>query len=113
MVSRLWLAALWIGPVLLLPVALSAQINRVAESKRSTKCSKNGDSRYMVCRGAWSGKTVALFNTWMAPDTNPERRFDLPSRLTRVRRIAAGGIVLRCVTFEWNRTKALVGQRVA
>jgi len=79
MVSRSWLAELWVCLVLLLPVAFSGRINRAADDKQPTKCSENGDSRYMVCRGAWSGKTVALFNTWMAPDTNPERRLDLPS----------------------------------
>lgn len=79
MVSRSWLAAVWVCLVLLLPVALSGQINRIAKDKHPTDCTEKGDSRYMVCRGAWSGKTVALFNTWMAPDTNPERRLDLPS----------------------------------
>lgn len=33
----------------------------------------------MVCRGPWSGKTIALFNTWSALDTNPERQLELPS----------------------------------
>jgi hypothetical protein len=33
----------------------------------------------MVCPGEWSSKTVALFNTWMAPDTNPDRHLDFPS----------------------------------
>lgn len=79
MVSRSWLAAVWVCLVLLLPVASSGQINRIAKDKHPTDCTEKGDSRYMVCRGAWSGKTVALFNTWMAPDTNPERRLDLPS----------------------------------
>ena len=79
MVSRLWLAVVWVWLVLLPPVAPSGQTNRVADEKHSTDCSKRGDNRYMVCRGAWSGKTIALFNTWMAPDTNPERRLDFPS----------------------------------
>lgn len=77
--SRWWLAAVWVCLVLFPPVAHSEQVSRVAEIRPSTDCSENGDRRYMVCRGAWSGKTVALFNTWMAPDTNPERRLDLPS----------------------------------
>jgi hypothetical protein len=77
--SRSWLTAVWVCLFLLLPVALSEQINRVAENRQSTDCAENGDRRYIVCRGAWSGKTVALFNTWMAPDTNPERRLDLLS----------------------------------
>ncbi len=89
MVSRSWLAAVWFCLVLLLPVALCGQINRVAKDKHPTGCTEKGDSRYMVCRGAWSGKTIALFNTWMAPDTNPERRLDLPSadgeKIIRVR----------------------------
>ena len=33
----------------------------------------------MICRGLWSAKTVALFNTISTPDTNPERRLDIPS----------------------------------
>lgn len=78
MMSRC-LAAVWACLVVLLPTALPQQTDRSAETKRLTKCSKNGDLRYMKCRGAWSGKTIALFNTWMAPDTNPERRLDLPS----------------------------------
>jgi hypothetical protein len=79
MMSRWWLSAVWAWLALFLPVALSEQVNRVVENRQSTDCSEHGDRRYMMCRGAWSGKTVALFNTWMAPDTNPERRLDLPS----------------------------------
>jgi hypothetical protein len=79
MMGRWWLAAVWFFLVLLLPVALAEQISRVAEKRQSADCSENGDRRYMVCRGAWSEKAVALFNTRMAPDTNPERRLDLPS----------------------------------
>jgi hypothetical protein len=79
MMSRSWLAAVWTCLVPLLPVGLSEQINHVAEKRQSTDCSKNGDRRYMVCRGAWSGKTVALFNTWMASDANPQRRLDFLS----------------------------------
>lgn len=77
--SRWWLAAVWACLILLPPTVLSQQINRVAENRRLTECSENGDRRYMVCDGLWSGKTVALFNTLMAPDTNPERQLDLPS----------------------------------
>jgi hypothetical protein len=77
--SRWCLTAVWAGLVLLLPTASAQQANRVAENRQSTDCGENGDRRYMMCRGAWSGKTIALFNTWMAPDTNPERRLDLPS----------------------------------
>jgi hypothetical protein len=79
MMSRLWLAPAWVCMVLSLPMALAEQIKRVSKIKQSTDCSENGDRRYMVCRGAWSGKTVELFNTWRASDTNPERRLDLPS----------------------------------
>jgi hypothetical protein len=79
MISRWWLVALWVCLILLLPFALSAQINRIAENRQSTDCTENGDPSYMVCPGAWSGKTVSLFNTWMASDTNPGRRLDLPS----------------------------------
>jgi len=41
---------------------------------RPDDCKEGSDRRFTVCRGAWSGKTIALFNTWMAPDTNPDRR---------------------------------------
>jgi hypothetical protein len=79
MKNRQWVVAVWAFLILLFPAALSAQINRAIGKKRITECSENGDPRYMVCRGAWSGKAVDLFNTWMAPDTNPERRLDLVS----------------------------------
>lgn len=76
---RWWLATLWVCLVVLPPTALSRQISGIAEKSQLTDCSENGDRKYMVCRGAWSGKTVALFNTWSAPDTNSERQLDLPS----------------------------------
>lgn len=79
MINRWWLSSAWVGQVSFLPMALPQKINRFAESARSTDCRESGDPRYAVCRGAWSGKTVALFNTWMAPDTNPGRQLDLPS----------------------------------
>lgn len=74
--------------------------NQAGKSKRLTDCGKDADPRYAVCRGAWSGKTIALFNTWAAPDTNPERRLDLPSpdgkKIIQVRgfhvRLVVGGI---------------------
>lgn len=53
-----------------------------ATSKQTTQiggCDQHSDRRYAVCRGAWSGKTVALFNTWSAPDINPGRRLRLSS----------------------------------
>jgi hypothetical protein len=46
---------------------------------RVSDCPDKIDRRYAQCRGAWSGKTVSLFNTWSAPDTNPERRLFLQS----------------------------------
>src|ERR1700677_3736355 len=79
MMSRWWLVAVCVFPLILLPVAHSEKSNRITDNQRSTDCSKDGDRRYMVCRGVWSGQTVALFNTWMAPDINPERRLDLLS----------------------------------
>ncbi len=89
MVNRLWRRAAWVCLGLFLPITISAQINSIADNKQPTKCTSNGDTRYMVCRGAWSGKTTALFNTWMAGDTNPERRLDFPSpdgeKIIRVR----------------------------
>ena len=51
-------------------------------SRKNDKAPKYGqksDLRYSVCHGAWSGETIALFNTWSAPDTNPERRLRLAS----------------------------------
>jgi hypothetical protein len=75
--NQRWLAAVCVHLILTLPVAFSRQINRVAATKQLTDCSKDGDRRYMVCRGSWSGQTVALFNTWMAPDTNLGRQLDL------------------------------------
>lgn len=74
-----WLATIWLCLILLLPTALCQQINRVAETRGLTECNEDGDRRYMACRGAWSGTTIALFNTWSAPDSNPERQLDLPS----------------------------------
>src|ERR1700722_14463979 len=72
--------ALVLGCVsLLFPVTFSAQSNDTTGNKTSTDCEKNNDRRYAVCRGAWSTKTVALFNTWSALDLNPERRLELPS----------------------------------
>ncbi len=66
MIFRLLIGAVWVLMVLF-PATLSGRSNHVAEDTKSTDCRENGgDRRYMVCRGAWSGKTVALFNTWMA-----------------------------------------------
>jgi hypothetical protein len=79
MTSRWRLTPLWLCLVPFVPTGLSQEVNRTTPNKQMTDCGKNVDRRYAVCRGAWSGKTVALFNTWMAPDTNPGRRFDLPS----------------------------------
>jgi hypothetical protein len=79
MIGGSWPATVWVCLVLLLPVARSEQINGVTVDKQTTDCNAKGDPRYMVCRGRWSGKTIALFNTWMAPDTNPGRWLDLPS----------------------------------
>ena len=78
MSSRWWPATLCMCSVLFAPAAFS-HFNRATEKEQLTECGKNADRRYSVCRGAWSRKTVALFNTWMAPDTNPESRLDLPS----------------------------------
>ncbi len=74
---------------LLFPVTFSAQSNDTAGSKTPTNCNKSGDLRYALCRGAWSGKTVALFNTWSARDLSPDRQLDLRSpdgkKILRVR----------------------------
>jgi hypothetical protein len=79
MMSRWWLAAVWVCLLFLLPLVLSAQITRIAESRQSTDCTEDSRRSYMVCPGAWSGKTISLFNTWMASDGNPDRQLDLPS----------------------------------
>lgn len=79
MTSRWRLAPLWLCLVPFVPATFSQEVNRITHDKQLTDCGKNVDRRYAVCHGAWSGKTVALFNTWMAPDTNPGRRLDLPS----------------------------------
>src|SRR5579862_5020487 len=84
MTSHWWLAA-----VLLFPIALPQQSGGATKDRKLTDCTGHGDRRYMVCRGPWSGKAIALFNTWSAPDTNSERRLDLPSpdgkKIIRVR----------------------------
>ena len=79
MTSRLKLVPFWLCLVLFVPTAFSRDVNRVPQNGQRMDCGKMADRRYAVCHGAWSGKTVALFNTWMAPDTNPGRRLDLPS----------------------------------
>lgn len=78
MTARCWLAS---ACVCLIPLHmfLTQGVNRVVKNTQLTDCRQKADPRFAVCRGAWSGKTVALFNTWMAPDTNPERQLDLPS----------------------------------
>lgn len=77
---RRWLPAIW-ACLLLFPSVVSCRQVNDAPSKHGslTDCTENGDRRYTACRGAWSAKTIALFNTWMAPDTNPERRLDFAS----------------------------------
>jgi len=46
---------------------------------KSTDCGVTVDRAIAVCRGGWSGKTVALFNTWDSADINPRRRLHFPS----------------------------------
>jgi hypothetical protein len=77
--SRWRLALLWLCLVPFVPTLFSQEVNHVTQNMQLTDCGKNADLRYAVCRGAWSGKTVALFNTWTAIDRNPGRRLDLPS----------------------------------
>lgn len=79
MISRWKLAPLWLCLLPFVPTTCSQEVNRVTPNKQLTDCGKKADRKYAVCHGAWSGKTVALFNTWMAPDMNPGRRLDLPS----------------------------------
>jgi len=63
----------------LAPRETLTQEKRIPEAKPQTQCSEKSDRRYAVCRGAWSTKTTALFNTWIAPDLNPGRRLDFSS----------------------------------
>ena len=79
MISRWKLTPLLLCLLPLISTAFSQEPNRINRNPQRTECGKNADRRYAVCRGAWSGKTVALFNTWMAPDANPERKLDLLS----------------------------------
>lgn len=75
-----WCCALLMG--CLIPHSVHAGPQVKAESKaktNSTACGKNADPATAICRGPWSGKTISLFNTWMAPDTNPDRKLRLPS----------------------------------
>ena len=62
-----------------LEIATAQDRNALTNNPSLTACDEKSDRRFSICRGAWSGKTIALFNTWMAPDTNPQRRLDLPS----------------------------------
>jgi hypothetical protein len=77
MESRCWLALACL--CLIASPSASPRQNRDAVTTKRTDCDKDSDLRYAVCRGDWSANAVALFNTWMTPDTNPERRLDLPS----------------------------------
>ena len=77
MFCRLWFATFLIS-------LLSASPSLTSQGKRAPRagspnadCGPNSDVRYEVCRGPWSGKTVSLFNTWAASDTNLERRLRL------------------------------------
>lgn len=79
MTSRWRLAPLWLCLLPLVPTTSSQESNRITRNTQLTDCGKNADTRYAVCRGAWSGRTVALFNTWTAIDSNLGRRLDLPS----------------------------------
>ncbi len=50
-----------------------------SQRREPVDCSKGVDVRYAICRGLWSAKTVSLFNTSSAPDTNPDRHIDFAS----------------------------------
>ena len=71
--------AVCLSAVSFFSVTLSQRRSDISGNQESTDCEKGKDRRYAVCRGAWSGKTIALFNTWSAADTNPGRRLDLRS----------------------------------
>jgi len=79
MISRLRLVSACVYALSLLSIPRAQENNRSPKNTQSTNCRENVDRRYAVCRGAWSAKTVSLFNTWSAPDTNSGRHLDLPS----------------------------------
>jgi hypothetical protein len=61
-------------------ILLGAQDKGVPKTTTdSTACGRNAGTAYAICRGPWSGKTISLFNTWTAFDSNPDRRLRLPS----------------------------------
>jgi hypothetical protein len=80
--------------------ACAGQDRGVVASPEPHDCSRNVDARYALCRGLWSAKSISLFNTTSAPDTNPERRINVPSpdgkKILEVRgfrvRLKAGGV---------------------
>jgi len=70
----------WTVYLLAISTLTAAQGNEATKSKTGrADCGKNADAASAVCRGPWSGKTISLFNTWTAFDTNPFRKLRLPS----------------------------------
>jgi len=74
-----WFVFLLVCLISIFGSAAPPQEKKSSASYKKTECGQKSDRRYAVCRGAWSGKTISLFNTWSAPDTNPERRLRFPS----------------------------------
>lgn len=89
MISRAWLVPVWVCATSLLQGAKSQGVDQTPSHSPKYDGDEKSGRRSAVCRGVWSGETVALFNTWMSSDTNPERRLDFPSpdgkKIIRVR----------------------------
>lgn len=89
MVSQLRLLPIVVCAVLFVCARSFVVRPAVSDNYPKFNCNEKTDPRFAVCRGAWSGETVALFNTWMTADTNPERFLNFPSpdgkKIIRVR----------------------------
>jgi hypothetical protein len=53
--------------------------NLTLTNNAAAKAAHKVDRRYAVARGSWSAATIALFNTWSAPDDNPGRHMSFHS----------------------------------
>ena len=69
-----WFALVWLCLVLAGPTALSHEVNRSIEKKPLTDCGEK--RRYAVCRGAWSGKTVALWDAHREASLRTREKFN-------------------------------------
>jgi len=75
-----WCCALLMGCLFAYSGHAGPQAKAESRAKTDrTACGKDSDPAFALCRGPWSGKTISLFNTWMAPDTIPDRKLRLAS----------------------------------